>query len=161
MKLGFEWLKAVIQGVSYMENTPEGVIFHRFSKAQEEAYDKRGNKDFFAKCAFCAGVKLAFRTDSEKLFIKGTLRTTHTERMLYAFDLLINGELSDTLTNMPADFDPHTPKRPLPVGDFEKEFELGGGEKFVELYFPWSSMVIMKEVGLDDGAAALKEEEKK
>lgn len=44
------------------------------------------------------------------------------------------------------------PKGEFPLGDFEKEWQLGTGEKTVSLYFPWSVNAVVREICLDNGS---------
>ena len=154
MKLTFEQIKAVTLGAVRVEETQGGIRFCRFTKAQEDLYDSY-SQDFLKKSFSTAGICLRFRTDSTCLGLKATV-SSGSSRTYFAFDLLIDGRLADSLSNfreeeMPRDYT----QVQLPQGNCEKVFSLGSGEKEVCLYFPWSVAVVLRELTLDAGAAVI------
>lgn len=138
MNLTYEKIVSIAQGVAYVEQTEEGIQFHRFTKAQERGYE---NSEFYSKTYATAGVRLHFKTDSRLLHMK-VLTCMGSSRNIFAHDILVNGKYIGSLKN--------------PVGEccgvFEKTFALGEGTKDVCIHFPWSVCSILKEFHLDDGS---------
>lgn len=150
MKLTGEQIRSFTKGAVRVEEK-DGVLFHRFTEAQEEYY-RSTNADFYMKSLATAGVRLVFKTDSRRLFIKAEL-TPGSSRTYYAFDVCVNGEFLDSLDNFSEVELPSLYTRiQLPLGRAEKEFDLGEGEKTVCIHFPWSCGVKLNEVSVDDGA---------
>ncbi|MBQ7292400.1 MAG: SGNH/GDSL hydrolase family protein [Clostridia bacterium] len=151
MKLNIEQLRAVTCGAVRVEETDFGLGFFRFTRAQEEMYKAR-KEEFYIRCFATSGITLNFKTDSKKLFLKG--RTTRgSSRKYYSVDVVVNGEPIDHIDNFS-----HTdvPERyagmTLELGSFEKNINLGEGEKEVCVYLPWGHNAEFSEVTLDDGA---------
>lgn len=149
MKLTLEQIRAVTLGAARVEEVDGGIRFCRFTKAQEDLYDSY-SQDFLKKTFSTAGICLRFRTDSTRLGLKVTVRSG-SSRTYFAFDLLVNGVLTDSLANFGELTGDYTLVQ-LPHGDWEKEFSLGSGEKEVSLYFPWSAAVLLRELTVEDGA---------
>ena len=152
MEISYEQLKTITRGAAYIEETKDGYVFHRFTKEQEKVYKEYKGDNANARVEYCSGVRIAFKTNSQKLFIKGTVNIRLNKRKFYSFDLVIDGKLTDTVNNIPEDLNENEPLVDLPFGEFQKEFSLGGGEKNVELYLPWSAKVMLKKITIDDNA---------
>ncbi|MBE6712945.1 MAG: SGNH/GDSL hydrolase family protein [Ruminococcaceae bacterium] len=150
MKLSFETLRAISLGAVEVEKTEKGVSFYRFTKEQRELYKKRSTS-FYNKSFSASGVKFRFRTDSTKLGISGTT-ASGSSRKYFSFDLFIDGEKKESYDNFSAITDNPANDGEYLRGPFEKEFDLGEGEKEVLLYCPWSAQVIFSEVTVSDGA---------
>lgn len=160
MKLSIQTLHKICLGVVEIEETEAGLVFHRFTKEQRDLYFTR-NRSFYKKALASSGVKLRFRTDSKFLGIKG-VASSGSSRKYFSFDLFINGEKKESFENFT-----HVTEKPsttdeYPCGPFEKEFDLGEGEKEVLFYFPWSARVDVSEISVSDGAflEAVKPEKK-
>ena len=138
MNLTYEQIVSITQGVSYVELRENDIQFHRFTPAQEKAYD---GSDFHPKQYATAGVRLHFKTDSKSLYMK-VLTSMGSSRNFFAHDILVNGEYIGSLKNNAEN----------PYGEFEQEFALGEGIKDVCIHFPWSVCSILKELCLDDGS---------
>ena len=138
MKLTYEQISSIVQGISYMDQKDEGIQFHRFTKEQEMQYDAT---DFNPKHYATAGVRLHFKTDSKTLFMK-VLTSKGSSRKFFTHDVLANGKLIGSLKNETEEC----------YGEFENTFSLGEGEKEVCIHFPWSVCSILKEFALDDGS---------
>lgn len=138
MKLSFEQIKAIAQGVAYVDQKEEGIQFHRFTAEQEKGYD---GSEFHPKQYATAGVRLNFKTDSKSLFMK-VLTSKGSSRKFFAHDVLVDGKYIGSLKNKTEDI----------FGEFEENFELGEGTKEVCIHMPWSVCSIVKELSLDDGS---------
>ena len=137
MKLTYELIASIVQGVARVEQKEEGIQFHRFTEAQERGYDDLGNCQQYAT----AGVRLNFKTDSKILYMKVLPRQV-CSRKFFAHDILVNGEFIGSLKNKTEEI----------FGEFEETFELGEGTKDVCIHFPWSVCSTLKEMSLDDGS---------
>lgn len=151
MKLSAEQIYSICMGATRVEETDKGVRLLRFTKEQEELY-RVTNEEFFIKTFAPAGVRLSFETDSSFLFMKVNI-TQATSRKYFSFDVSVNGEMIGYLDNysqteLPLDYT----TAELPLGLYSKRFELGKGRKRVCIYMPWSVMVELQELSLEDSA---------
>ena len=145
-------LREAAKGTVRIIESNEGYVFSRFTKAQEDYY--KGE----SRALSSAGIRLKFKTDSKILKISANV-THASSREFFAFDIYKNGEQIGALTNIPDEgiefiegsVMPNTLK--LPLGDFSGEYELGNGEKTVEIYFPWSVAPVLKNLEIDDNAS--------
>ena len=138
MKLTYEQIVSITQGVEYVEQKEEGIQFHRFTPDEERVY---GASIFHPKQYATAGVRLHFKTDSTMLIMK-VLTSKGSGCEYFAHDILVNGKWIGSLENGVE----HA------YGEFEQKFELGEGNKDVCIHFPWSVCSIVKELHLDDGS---------
>lgn len=151
MKLDINQIKDITLGSAYIIQGEDGIEFHRFTKVQEELYAKT-NGEFLKRCFSASGIKLSFRTDSNRLTLKITASKAINNRSYFSFDVFCNGKPIgniDNFSNM------HLPKEnymwlEVPLGKFEKSFKLGAGMKDLCIHFPWSAKVSVKEISLDD-----------
>lgn len=151
MKLNLMQIKNVALGAVRIEENENGIDFHRFTEQQEQLYKNR-SEDFYEKSFASSGIKLCFLTDSNSLFLNVAV-SRGSSRSYFSFDLFVNGEKFDSLTNfndeeLPADYT----KAVFPLGEFYKEFNLGSGEKEICIHFPWSVKATLKEFCLDDNS---------
>ena len=140
MVLNFEQIKNMARGAVRFKTSGKWIGFYRFTEEQAEIYD-RLHPTLASKTPATAGVRLAFRTDSDRVsfkyrFIKCSSRTYGR------IDFCINGALIA-----------HTG-----LDDFENkvgvaDFALGEGEKTVEVYLPWTMGTEICDVTLSDGAS--------
>lgn len=138
MRLTYEQIASIAQGVTKVEQTEEGIQFHRFTEEQERVYrDSRFHPRQYAT----AGVRLHFKTDSKTLYMK-VLISMGCTRNFFAHDILVNGKMIGSLKNETEEC----------CGEFEESFMLGDGEKDVCIHFPWSMCSILKEFCLDDNS---------
>lgn len=151
MKLTFDQIKQIAQGAVRIEETPEGIRFHRFTQEQEALYFDR-SMDFYRKTPATAGVKLLFRTDSRYLEMEVALARA-SSRSYNSFDIFVNGKPLDYLDNFSSmDLPKAYSVIEYPETETKKTFLLGPGEKEVTVYFPWSAIGIVKEIELEDGS---------
>ena len=153
MKLSFEQIKNCTKGAVRVKDFGDYINFFRFTEAQQvfyEGYDEA----FYRKSFATAGVRLSFVTDSEILNIKGAISSVFAStRKYYSFDVKVNGEYIGSIDNYgDTKFEGNYSKIELPLDDFDKTIDLGIGKKTVEIYFPYTVRVNLKEVNLSDGA---------
>ncbi|MBQ7897980.1 MAG: SGNH/GDSL hydrolase family protein [Clostridia bacterium] len=154
MKLKLEQIEKITAGAIRVEEICGKINFFRFTKEEEELY-KTTNADFVMKSLASSGVKLNFKTDSRKMFLKAFL-TSGSSRKYFSFDLFVNGEFKDSLSNFSdADLSENYTVSAFDLGYFEKTFDLGEGEKKVTLYFPWSVKSEIEEISLDDNSVVI------
>lgn len=151
MKLNFEQIKAISTGAVRFEEDETGVRLYRYTREQEKLYEDT-NVEFFYKSQATAGIKLVFRTNSTCLNFKTKIELKRS-RQYFSIDVFVNGEAVgyidsfDDIENMDNYVSAKLIRR-----DYEKEFQLGNGEKLVHIYLPWAVQPIIEEISLDDGA---------
>lgn len=138
MLLGIERISDIVCGVSHVTCEDGWICFHRMSEEQQNSYTSR--PEFYAKALSSANVRLAFRTDAQRLGFDFRLTAASSRRYAW-FDLYIDGVLVRHFG---------TEGGELTSGHIE--LDLGEGDKSVELYFPWSVKTDIAGVTLDDGA---------
>ena len=154
MKLKIAQIREIAFGVDRVEEINGAFVFHRFTHEQEEMYKVRRD-DFYLKVFSPSGVCLRFSTNSENLFLKTEI-ALGTAKNFFSFDLFINGELTDSLTNFVEEaLPPDYGAEEFQLGEYAKNFSLGTGEKEIILHFPWSVIATVKELSLDDGCSII------
>ncbi len=151
MRLDLESLKQITYGAVRIEEEGDAFYFHRMTKEQVEYYDKK-EPDWGLKARSTAGIKLRFKTNSR--FLKLNVNVNSFNYVKYfSFDVYVNGKYLDALKNFDENNVPEFyPTYAYELGDFEKSFDLGEGEKTVYVYFPWNQNIKVYGVYLDDGA---------
>ena len=152
MNLSFEQIKEAVLGAAYVEVSDELLKLHRFNEAEEELYN-RERIAYFPKVFTTAGIRLSFKTNSENLFLSFDIERPMS-RQYFSVDVFVDGKMLGCIDNfsgvpMPRDY---TEMRLL-IGNTEKDFYLGEGEKTVTVYLPWSVNAMIKRISLDDGAS--------
>lgn len=151
MKLSFEQIQAIAKGAVRVVEKPEGILFYRFTKEQENLY-RMTDEGFYQRTFSTAGVRLEFMTDSEMLFMKFMTKSS-TSRQFFSIDVLVNGQSVGYLDNFSdVELPEIYPDAMLTLGEYSKKFILGKGEKIVSIHFPWSVQAILKELILDDNS---------
>lgn len=155
MKLNFEQITSVCLGAVRVIETENGVRFYRFTEEQEELYRQK-DEYLYKKTFATAGMKLLFETNSENLFMKVNVSAGGSSRKYFSFDVTVNGQIVGYLDNfteedLPQDYT----QVKLQVGGFFQSFVLGSGKKTVCIYFPWSVIVELEEISIDDDAYIL------
>ena len=151
MKLNFDRIKEITLGAERIEQEDKYIKFYRFTKEEETAYRER-MECFYERSLFTAGIKLVFKTDSKSLFIKANIPHLCI-RKFFSFDVLVNGEYIGSIDNFSdKDMSGEYATVELPIAPCEKDFELGAGEKTVTIYLPYSVIVELEELIIDDGA---------
>ncbi len=151
MKLNFEQIRAITLGTVRMAETDNGIRMHRFTEEQEALY-RQTNEEFYKKTFADVGVKLYFETDSSTLFMKVNV-TAGLPRNYFSIDVSVDGKMVGHIDNfsdvdLPQDYT----SLKLATGEFSRCFELGEGTKCVCVYLPWSAVVELMEVSIDDVA---------
>ena len=151
MKLNLEQIKAISTGAVRFEEDESGIKFYRFTEEQEKLYEET-DVEFYNRSQATAGVKLAFKTNSKSLYIKTKIVPRYCRRY-FSFDVFVNGEVIGYLDNFSdtVNMDEYINTKLLRE-EFEKEFDLGEGEKTVQVYLPWSVQTVIEEISLGDNA---------
>lgn len=151
MKLRFDEIKNLVIGAVRMEETERGLQLFRFTEEQQELY-RVTSENFYGKTFATAGARLYFRTDSEKLGLKVFL-VPASSRRYFSVDVFVDGKMLGCMENFAEE---ELPQAYVKVegepGEFDKDFELGAGEKTVCIYLPWSAATFLQELRLDDGS---------
>lgn len=152
MKEHFEQIASVCLGAVRASETDRGIRLYRFTEEQEALYRQR-SEGFYKKSFATAGMKLLFETDSETLFLKVNVSAGGSPRRYFSFDVAVNGEIIGYLDNFSGEVLPKDYTQvQLPLGEFSRNFALGSGKKNVCIYLPWSVIVEIEELSLDEGA---------
>lgn len=151
MKLTKNQIEQIAVGIVEVKNIDKYVRLYRFTDEQIAMYAEYQDGVFAEKTHVSAGVKLAFNTDSKYLKLKG-VSSFAGSRSYYAIDLVVNGEYKDSITNFIDSGKNDYYWRTFPLGAFEKEFQLGDGEKKVEIYLPFAVSIDVEEILLSNGA---------
>lgn len=150
MKIGFKEIKSAVCGAAYIEEKGEGIIFHRFTPEQEDMY--KTLKPGLTQISSTAGVVLSFKTDSD--FLKIDISTeSATIRNFFSVDIIVNGSLKGYIDNIDAGVNlENYLERKYTLGRFERVFELGSGEKKVEIHLPWSVKTVLNGIETADNS---------
>ena len=156
-QLTFDEIRAATLGAARVCREAGGVRFYRFTEEEERVYRDRPLAPHltgvYRKTFSTAGIKLSFRTDSRRLFLAISAEQGGSSRSFFSLDVLVDGAPVGYIDNF-SDAPP-TPdlwKRVCPLGDFERTFDLGEGKKTVTVHLPWSAVLTLREICLDDGA---------
>ncbi|MBO5868046.1 MAG: SGNH/GDSL hydrolase family protein [Oscillospiraceae bacterium] len=150
MVLDFQTICAITSGAVRIAEQADGVHFYRFTPEQEAFYvtSSEHNKKVLAT----AGVRLSFRTDSPTMDLK--IYVQHVSRQFFALDVYVNNTFLDDIRNFEElDLMRKYTLQEFPVGNYEKQFCLGEGEKEVTIYLPWNAETVIQEISLADGAS--------
>lgn len=145
MKLCFEEIKNITLGAADLRETERGIAFFRCTKEQSDIYKECGRLDIYEKTFHTAGVKLAFKTNSKKLFI--AFDTPEMGEGTFFVEVLKNGEIIGEL----GVHKNHDNETSLNLDG--KEFLLGDDEKEIEILLPYIIRTTLREIELDDGAS--------
>lgn len=143
MKLDLEQIKNITRGTERIGEESDGIHFYRFKEEEKELY-----KDVFDRyfnCMATSGVQMRFKTDADKLFIKGKASVKVCDKRFSSFDLWIDGEKSGTIGALKYD---ENETDGIANATFEECVELGNGEKAVRIIFPWFSSIALESIEL-------------
>lgn len=151
MELSLEQIRSITCGAISVGLSPEGVRFYRFTQEQYELYKHRKQASYL-KALGTAGVKLSFRTDSTRLYLKALFEKTCL-RTYFSVDIYVNGVYFGNIDNyshleIPTVYS----TMEFDMGEYDGTFELGSGEKTVVIHLPWNAQVALQMLTLDDGA---------
>lgn len=153
MQLTFDQIRAITVGAVDFEETKDYLQPYRLTAAQRE-FTRYADR-YYHRGMAAAGVCFCFETDSKSLSLAVECRNTEV-RDYFSFEVLVNGKPVGYLDNFPAEGLPpqhyHLTELPQVEGVFCKAFDLGAGMKTVRVNFPWSKLVRIHNVTLDDGA---------
>lgn len=151
MKLSFEQIKAISTGAVRFEEDERGVRLYRFTEEQEKLYEE-ADIEFYNRSQSTAGVKFVFKTNSKSLFMKTKIVPRYCRRY-FSFDVFLNDAVIGYLDNF-SDTENMGEyiNTKLLRDEFEKKFDLGEGEKTVQVHLPWSVQPVIEEISVDDGA---------
>lgn len=139
MILTKEQLQSITRGVVRIEEVDGWFRFFRMTESQEQYYLQE-KPIFHAKACASAGVRLAFRSNSQSLTFRFR-SSAGSSRVFGWFDLYQDGAMTQHFGFEGGE---------LTEGRFS--LSLREGEKNVELYFPWSRCTDVAEITLEDGA---------
>ena len=132
MKLTFDQIKAITFGAIRFEETENGLLFHKFTQKQLDAYLAL-SETLYQRALSTTGIRLDFHTNSK----------TFTFKAKGKYDLYVNGLLREHYKTPTVE--EYTVALTDPIGDPIDEAR-------VTLYFPSHSAGVLCSVELDDGA---------
>ena len=151
MKLNLDTICGITHGAVRIEEREDGFHFYRFTQEQEDFYKNFPNH--YPKTFATAGVKLSFRTDSPSLHLKITTKPA-SSRSFFALDVFVDGKFLDDIRNYEElELMRKYTLQDYTLGEYEKQFDLGAGEKDVTVYLPWNVETVLHEISLADGAS--------
>ena len=151
MLLNSEQIESISCGTVKVFKSDKYTRLYRFTNEQIAMFLEYNDGEFSEKTHSSAGARLAFTTDSKTLKLKGNISLAGA-RYYYAIDLAVNGEHVDSIANFVGSENNDYFWKKFPIGEFEKVFQLGDGEKQVEVYLPFSVRTDIEEISIDDGA---------
>ena len=140
MILNYNLIVSATHGAVLTEENGKWVRFHRFTEREDQIYHEL-HPDKAYKLLSTAGIRVAFRTDSEMLTFAYRFFKQCTSSMIPRIDVYVNGVMVAH-----EGFDDYEGREGV------AEIHLGTGKKTVEIYLPWSMGCEIAEVALDDGA---------
>jgi len=154
MKLSNGQILDIATGSVSHKTTEDGLVLYRFTREQIELF-RETKESYYLRSLASSGIRLHFRTDSEYLDLKVGVKVGG-KRTYFSFDLFINGKFYHSLNNFSENCrGKDYTVASFPLGQFEKRFLLGKGEKEICLYLPWSTETALREVSLSDGASLI------
>lgn len=142
MILTKEQLKTITCGAVDIVEEDGKYMFRRFTEEQTKYYAIYRNEDYSKKTLTAAGVRFAFETDSKSFGFECSI--THVPGGGFGyFDIYVNNAMVEHVGVETGG------------GELSVEIPLGDGVKLVEVYFPWSKLVKLSDITLDDGAILL------
>lgn len=152
MKLTVSQLRDIACGAVNVAEEQDGVHLYRFTPEQMDLYEKE-HTEHYVKTLSTAGIRLRFRTNSEKLFLHASMTDQGGSRRYFSIEFFKNGKRIDTIENFSdADLRGDYTGILVSMGDFSKNVKLGRGEKEVCIFLPWSAKTVIKELSLDENA---------
>ena len=156
MTLNLAQIRAVTCGAEHVEQRPEGIWFQRMTDQQLEVY-REPNPGFYEKALTTSGVRLSFITDSPSMDLDISIVKV-MGRSYGTVEVFCNGEALENINNyshmeLPQDY------AALPFPNVRKKvsYNLGAGQKKVEILFPRTAGVYLHELTLADGATLIPE----
>ena len=151
MFLDLEQIRKITCGAVQVEQGADGVRFYRFNRQQMDMYATK-KPVFYRKSQLTAGIRLCFRTDSMRLSLDVLLETGGTSEIfsleVYADDHRVGEIDSCTPTGQAVEYQGVSYRVERAGGDFL----LGGGDKTVTVFLPWSRITHLCSIRLDEGA---------
>lgn len=153
MKLNNEQIKACLTGAVWTEEVEGALCPYRFTNEQLELYATHRSK-FGRRPYSASGIRLFFKTDSEKLSLKLNV-SSGSSRKYFSVDVLLDGKYFDSMDNFSekGPVNNESLRDEYPFGIHKKTFSLGKGSKAVTVCFPWGASVDILEVALEDSAS--------
>lgn len=152
MILDLSQIRAVTCGAELVEQRPEGIWFQRMTHQQLEVY-RESNPAFYNKALTTAGVSLSFMTDSAAMELDISIVKV-MGRSHGAVEVFCDGQPMGNINNyshmeLPRDY------AELSYPDIRRQvkYDLGTGQKHVQIYFPRLTGVYLHSLSLADGAS--------
>lgn len=135
MKLNYEQIKSITQGVEEIVDKNGVISFYRFNERERDLYSQT---EFCQKIYSTAGVQMQFRTDGTGINIKINTKPA-TSRTYYSMDVFSDGLYVGSLKNFDNNdtYEDYTTKHFI-LGENSIRLNLDTGDKNIRIVFPWS-----------------------
>ena len=144
MKLSLEQIKSVTTGAVKVFYKNGKYHFGRFTDLETKVINN-------PNVVTTAGVQMKFKTDAQLLKLKVLIQRATQGTSYFCFDVFVNDILAGSIQNLSdKDRKGSYARKEYPVGEYNGEFELGEGEKYVRIVFPHSVIPMIEEVQLED-----------
>ena len=154
MTLDLSQIRAVTCGAEHVEQRPEGIWFQRMTDQQLEVY-REPNPGFYVKALTTSGVRLSFITDSPSMDLDISIVKV-MGRSYGTVEVLCNGELLENINNYSHMELPRAyAELSFPNVRKKVHYDLGAGEKKIQVLFPKTAGVYLHELTLADGASLI------
>ncbi len=142
MILNFEQIKAMTIGAEKVTYDGDTYKFFRFTDKEEETAPNMIMK-------YTAGVWIECKTDAKSIKLKVRVSDPLSVRTYFSFDIFKNSTLVGTLQNLPDEsLVGNYTTIPCPLGEFEGEINLDGGDGEVKILLPHSIIGEIEEIEL-------------
>ena len=148
MKLSLQQICDITQGAEVIREENGSVRFYRFNEQELSLY--RNRPAYFPMAISTPEIQLEFQTDAHTLKMQVTATEGKLYRRYFAYDSLVNGELTGPLTNFPNTMENgHYDEVATDPGPYHGSFSLGTGIKTVRIVFPWSVSLGLQNLTLE------------
>ena len=144
MILNTDLISSVTTGAEKIDYKDGKFHFFRFT-------DKEADIINHPYVASPAGIELKFKTDATALKLKVFTEKSIEIRSYFSFDIFVDNELSGTIQNFgDEECTGDYANKEYPLGVFQRDFELGNGEKYIRILLPHSITAYIEELELVD-----------
>ncbi len=144
MELTLELIKAITVGAEKIVYEDGKYNFFRFNDKEAEVIN---HPYVFSP----AGIQMRFKTDGRTLKLKVHVQESIEIRSYFAFDIFVNNNFAGSIQNL-SDVKcvGNYADENYPLGSFCEAFELGEGEKCVEIILPHSVTAQIEEIEIEN-----------
>lgn len=144
MKLNLEQIKSITTGAAKIDFYDEKYVFSRFNEAEAEII----NHPYTSSPA---GIQIKFKTDGNMLKLKVHAQKSIDIRSYFSFDVFVDNTFAGTIQNFnESECIGDYANADYPLGKFQKDFDLKGGDKYIKIHLPHSVTAFIEEIEIVD-----------